>query len=325
MALTLLLAACGQRGYRNCDGVVWHTTYHIVYNSDRCLDDSIVDVFAKVDNSLSVFNPGSTVSRVNDSDTIAETDDMFRQIMTISKQANELTAGYFDPTVGPLVNLWGFGHSKNALKHPDQSEIDRALATIGINRCEITPASQVKKPHHDTEFNFSAVAKGFGCDQVAEMLARNGCSDYMVEIGGEIALSGVNPKGQPWRIMIDAPIESDSAIVHRPQRLIEPQRFIGNKCGIATSGNYRNYRTDSTGVKTWHTISPLTGMPAITQTLSATVLAADCATADALATGCMAMPTDTCIKLSSNWRNVHVILVADSVYELGDHGIAHKP
>ena len=167
--------------------------------------------------------------------------------------------------------------------------VDSMMSRVGISECRIGPDGVIEKKHPRTEFNFSAITKGYGCDAVGEMLRRNGCEDFLVEIGGEICLSGESPRGGAWNVMIDAPVDNADAVVHS-----EMMTLSLTGCGIATSGNYRNYRMTDRG-KTSHTISPVTGMPvtlapADTLVLSATVVAPSAMEADALATACMLLP-----------------------------------
>ena len=129
-----------------------------------------------------------------------------------------------------------------------------------------------------------AIAKGFGCDEIGRMLERNGVTNYMIEIGGEITASGCNPKGGKWRISIDKPIAGTDSVVHNSAEI-----FAATDCGIATSGNYRNFKTDSAGHRYAHIIDPATGFPARSDILSATVIAPDCMTADAYATAFMVL------------------------------------
>ncbi len=144
---------------------------------------------------------------------------------------------------------------------------------------------------------------------IAEMFKRNGCNDYMIEIGGEIVVGGKNPHNSSWRIMIDAPIENDTAIVHERMAVIE----LTNRCGIATSGNYRNYRLTDNG-RVWHTIDPTTGYPINSSTLSATVVAPTAMEADALATACMALSVDSAMRMIEEYPYASALLVtADSI------------
>ena len=153
-------------------------------------------------------------------------------------------------------------------------------------------------------FNFSAIAKGMGCDEVGKMLERNGVTDYIVEIGGEITAKGHNPKGQKWRISIDKPINANDTVIHHSAGIVE----ITN-CGIATSGNYRNYHTDSAGNKVAHTINPRTGMPEQSDVLSATVIAPDCMTADAYATTFMVLGLEKSKKLLDKHPEISAMLI----------------
>ncbi len=285
----LTLSGCGSRAtWHTADGAVWATTYHITYLADRDLHDSIIAVMARVEESLSPFDDASLISRINR----GETDRADGYLTTVFDRAADISAassGKFDPTVAPAVNLWRFGY-RDLGREPMDEEIDSVVALVGMAECRIDSGRVVKKSPL-TEFDFSAITKGFGCDEVGRMLARNGCTDYMVEIGGEIALSGHNRHGEDWRIMVDAPVENDTAVVHERLAVVAL-----TDCGIATSGNYRNYRDTDSG-RIGHTIDPLTCRPVKTATLSATVIAPDAMTADALATACMAMEPDKALAM----------------------------
>lgn len=307
IVLALGIASCAKKGeYRKLEGGVWATTYHITYNSPVDLSDSVIAVFKQVEMSLSPFADSSLISRINRGEDVMP-DSLLRRIFTASQQVCEVSGGAFDPSVSPLVNLWGFGYKKTGIE-PTQAAIDSLLPLVGIRDCALAANGKLVKKHLATEFNFSAITKGYGCDLVGEMLRRNGCTDYMVEIGGEIALSGVNDRGEPWRIMVDAPVENDTAVVHNRMAVIAP----GNG-GVATSGNYRNFRTTADG-KVWHTISPVTGRPAVTDLLSATVVAPSAMLADAYATACMAKNAHEAEKMLENVKGVEALLVtADTV------------
>lgn len=301
---TLLLTSCNQRaGYRTVEGSVWHTTYRITYRADRPLDDSIAAALMRVENSLSVFNDESLVSLVNISDSRKiGADSLFMRVMTMSRRVNALSRGAFDPTVEPLVNLWGFGRDGEGAA-PSEAGIAAVLESVGIQDCFVDTDGRIVKKTNATHFDFSAIAKGLGCDAVGEALRRGGATDYMVEIGGEIALAGTNPRGEPWHIMIDAPVESRDSVVHS-----ELTTVVLTDCGVATSGNYRNYR-DLDGRRVGHTLSPLTGRPVETATLSATVIAPTAMEADALATACMAMPAADAMAMIDSLPGTEAMLV----------------
>lgn len=298
-----LLSACGGAGkvWRDCRGAAWGTSFSIVYNSRSMLDDSIWSIIDDVDRSLSMFNTESTVSLINAGDSVYA-DSLFSRVFAASSRLSALTGGCFDPTVGPAVNLWRFGF-RDAGREPTDAEIDSVRPLVGIRHCRAADGRIIRKTD-GTMFDFSAVAKGLGCDLIGEMFERNGCHDYMVEIGGEIAVSGKNRRGEPWHIMIDAPVPDSASVPGRGG--IGVIEITG--CGLATSGNYRNFRRTVGGV-VWHTIDPRTCRPAVAHALSATVLAPDAMTADALATACMVMSPDSALALPTLVDGVEVMLV----------------
>ena len=301
-ALLLTFASCNSKNYNN-SGAVWGTTYNITYTAPHDLSDSIIAVMRQVEDELSMFAPSSTVSRVNRGDN-PEVGQMFIDVFNLSQHISQLSGGAFDPTVGPLTNLWGFGYkSTDDTIQPTQSQIDSVLVAVGIADCRIENNKVIKK-HPSTVFDFSSVAKGYGVDAVAAMLSRNGSTDYLVEIGGEIVAQGRNRHGQDWRVQIDAPITGcDSHI----SMLVIPL----SNAAVATSGNYRNYRETAAG-RIGHTLDPHTGRPVETTTASVTVIAPDCATADALATACMVMPLDSALSMIETLPSVEALIAVAS-------------
>ncbi|MDE7135799.1 MAG: FAD:protein FMN transferase, partial [Muribaculaceae bacterium] len=275
--LLCLVGCTGSKEYRADSGMVWNTFYHITYEADEDLSSDILSALDRVEASLSPFKQNSVISLINRGDTLA-TDSLVERILLVSQRINRLSGGAFDPTVAPLVNLWGFGY-ENGSGEPTIEQLDSCKELVGIADCRIENGMMVKKAP-GTQFNFSAITKGFGSDEVGRALEERGCENYMVEIGGEIALKGVNSHGGKWRIQIDAPI--DDKVTSERLTVVEL-----SDCGIATSGNYRNYRESDSG-RVGHTISPSTGRPVVTEVLSATVIAPSCMEADALATACMA-------------------------------------
>ncbi|WP_304644858.1 FAD:protein FMN transferase [uncultured Duncaniella sp.] len=307
VVMGVMVSGCsGMESYRSVEGGVWNTTYHVTYRAGRDMQDSILLVMREVERSLSPFDGQSLVSAVNRGDSV-KADSLLRRIFTASQEVNLRSGGAFDPTVAPLVNLWGYGY-RSAGVEPTQVAIDSLLAFVGIDECSMTSDGYIRKKHAGTEFNFSAITKGYGCDLVGDMLRRNGCEDYMVEIGGEIALSGRSPRGGDWRVMIDAPVDCDTAVVHERMAVVAV-----TGCGVATSGNYRNYHETKNG-RTWHTISTVDGRPAVTDLLSATVIAPSCMIADAYATACMVLTARQACRMIESLPDVEGLLVtADSV------------
>ncbi|WP_289287502.1 FAD:protein FMN transferase [uncultured Duncaniella sp.] len=301
MSLTVITSCNGRPTYRSFQGGVWNTTYNICYNSDRDLNDSIIAVMKQVEMSLSPFNDSSLISRINRGET-CEADSLVRRIFIKSQEVNRASYGRFDPTLAPLINLWGFGYRKTGVE-PTREMIDSVMCSVGIAECRIDSGNLIVRKTPQTEFNFSAITKGYGCDLVGEMLRRNGCEDFMVEIGGEIALGGKNPRGEEWHIMIDAPLENDTSIIHSRMAVIAV-----SGCGVATSGNYRNFKQTSSG-RVWHTISTTDGLPAHTDLLSATVIAPSAMEADAYATACMAMNSDSARAMLDSLNGIEALLV----------------
>lgn len=279
----ICLCCCGRaKQYTTYTGVVWNTTFKIIYSSDKNLDDSVRTVMRDVELSLSPFNKSSLITKINSDDSVP-VDPFVEKVFDASLMINRQSGGVFDPTLSPLINAYGFGYRNSGSKAlPDQKTIDSAMALVGIADCRIEDGKMIKK-HPSTEFNFSAITKGFGVDCVGEMLERNGVVDYLVEIGGEIRVSGRNPDRKLWRIQIDAPVDNGGGPVHE-QLLAEELTDI---C-IATSGNYRNYKTAEDGRKYGHTISPMTGKPIQGKYVSVSVFASSCMVADGWATALMA-------------------------------------
>lgn len=280
--------------------MTWNTEYNIKYCHHTNLSDSIISVLREVELSVSPFNKKSRITAINEnrSDTL---DGYLSRLYDKSVEINRESGGAFDPTVSPLVNLWGFGYEKTG--KANRQAVDSILMFVGIDKTR-KEGIRIVKSDGRTTFNFSAIAKGMGCDEVGKMLERNGVTDYIVEIGGEITAKGHNPKGQKWRISIDKPINANDTVIHHSAGIVE----ITN-CGIATSGNYRNYHTDSAGNKVAHTINPRTGMPEQSDVLSATVIAPDCMTADAYATTFMVLGLEKSKKLLDKHPEISAMLI----------------
>lgn len=277
--LFLTLSSCTDK-YFTHDGTVWGTTYHIVYQSNADHAHIVDSILEAIDSELSYFNPSSTLSAVNRGDSVS-VGKAFRDVFAISQHVAAISGRYYDPTVGPLMRLWGFHGKAGTAPVPDS--ITSILGTTGILECSIDSAGTVHRKTDRTELDFSSVAKGYGVQAVADALAAAGVENYMVEIGGEIAVRGVNSRGQAWHIQIDAPTPGAG---HERLCVVplgpEPR-------ALASSGNYRNFRTDSAGRTYGHTISPVTGYPAQGEILSASIACSDCGLADALATAAMAI------------------------------------
>lgn len=267
--------------YQHNEGTVFGTLYHAKYLYDRDLQAELEAELQKVDASLSMFNPQSTISKINRNET-DETDEMLSEVLKLSFTIYEATDGAFDPTVAPLVNAWGFGFKSGQM--PDSTQVDSLLALVGLSHIHLD-GNKLTKDNPLSILDFSAIAKGYGVDRAAQVLRNHDIKNFMVEIGGEIVTEGVNEKGEPWRIGINKPDDDSTSTNTELQDVIE----LSGKA-IATSGNYRNYYIKD-GRKIAHTINPKTGYPAQQDILSSTVIAPTCAEADAFATAFMVLGT----------------------------------
>lgn len=257
--------------YQHNEGAIFGTTYHIRYQSPTDFHPEIVKELSKVDAALSLFNPDSWLSHYNAGEQ-PSTNNMANEVITLAMQVSDSTEGAFDITVAPLVNAWGFGYKSG--QWPTPQEVDSLRSLVGYKRY-----AEGKKVMLDC----GAIAKGYGVDRVARVLRNHGVTNYMVEIGGEVVVSGHNPEGKLWQIGVAKPTDQTNEM----QEVIQL-----DNAALATSGNYRNYHTDSLGHKVAHTIDPRLGHPVQHTLLSATVMASTCAEADAYATAFMVMGLD---------------------------------
>ena len=297
-------SAWNQSALQRTEGAVFGTIYHITYNAPKPLDEGIKAVLDKVNSSLSMFEEKSTISLINSNKSDVP-DSMFVRVFNLAKQISTETDGAFDITVAPLVNLWGFGFKNE--KNISDATIDSLLCFVGIDNVNLEDG-KIIKAHPETMLDCSAIAKGYGVDAVGEYLESQGVSQYMVEIGGEVRVRGFNPRGDNWSIGITRP-DDDSTCM---QNDIEEVLHVTD-IAMATSGNYRNFYMKD-GKKFAHTIDPRTGRPVQHNILSSTVLASDCATADAYATSFMVLGLDEAKKVLKK----HTELMAFFVYQDAD-------
>lgn len=265
--------------YQKNVGLVFGTEYHITYQSDEDLQQEIEGQLQRVNSTFSTFDPASEISRINKNEDV-RVNDLFVHVYRLAEKVSKETGGAFDVTVAPLVNLWGFGFKQG--RNPDKQAVDSIMPFIGFEKVRLTDGHIVKENPH-IMLDFSAIAKGYGCDVVARYLRSRGIDNFMVEIGGEVVTRGISEKRTPWKIGITKPHDDPTQSENELQTILN----VTDKA-MATSGNYRNFYYKA-GRKYAHTIDPKTGYPVQHNILSATVLAGDCATADAYATSFMVM------------------------------------
>ncbi|MBP5770007.1 MAG: FAD:protein FMN transferase [Bacteroidaceae bacterium] len=290
--------------FQHNEGAIFGTFYHFTYQAADDLHAELKAELNRVDNSLSMFNPQSTLSRINQGEDI-EVDSLFRRVFTLSQQVSEATDGAFDITVAPLVNAWGFGFKEGQL--PDSLAVDSLRQSVGYRTISLTPDCHLHRDDPRTILDCSAVAKGFGVDIVADFLRARGILNYMVEIGGEIVVSGTNPKGQPWHVGVNKPDDDPTSQNSQLQTVLNL-----TDCALATSGNYRNFYITEDGRRLAHTIDPATGYPVQHSLLSSTVIAPTCACADAFATAFMVLGIERAKQVLSHHPELQVYFIYDS-------------
>lgn len=283
------------------NGNVFGTYYNIIYQSPKGFNlvGEIEAELHRIDMSLSTYQNESVLSKVNQNVPVV-LDSLFIKVFNRSLEISAFTNGAFDPTVAPLVNAWGFGFKKK--EQVTELLIDSIKAFVGYQKVRFNNMV-IEKDDPRLMLDFSAIAKGYAVDVIGELLHRLGCENYLVEIGGEVFAKGVNNEGNVWRIGINEPNENETD----PQSALQAIVKLQNKA-MATSGNYRNFYYEN-GKRFAHTIDPETGYPIDHSLLSATVLANDCMTADALATALMVLGLKKAQELIVKLDNVEVFLI----------------
>ena len=269
------------------------TSYAIkVFTADTTdLQPAIDSVFRVVNQSLSTYQPDSDISRINRGDSRVQVDKMFAEVFEMSVQIHGQTEGYFDPTVGILVDAWGFG--PGAALEMDSTRVDSLRQYVGLEKVRLTPDFRIAMQQPGMRLDFNAIAKGYAVDRLGVMLEHKGAADYLVEVGGELRTRGINQiKAQPWVVGIDDPQVLEG-------RKIKQIITLSDRA-MASSGNYRKFRVDSvSGKKYVHTIDPRTGYTKDSRILAVSVLAETCMRADGFATAFMAMDLEASKRILS--------------------------
>jgi len=283
-------------------GEALRTTYQIQYDGTSDLHDDFKKIFETVNRSMSTYMPDSDISRINKGDTTIVVDVYFKEVFSTSKEIWERTNGYFDPTVGILVNAYGFGPTK-PIKHLDTKKVDSLMQYVGFQKLLLTEEGNVKKQFPEIYIDFNAIAKGYTLDLLARVLDENQVKNYLIELGGELVAKGENPqKQQLWKVGIDNPTITDGREIFEVVQLKD--------VAMASSGNYRKYLTDTeTGDMYVHTINPKTGKPQRNNVLSVSVLAENCMLADAYATVFMIMSLEESIAFLNENQELEVYII----------------
>ena len=287
--------------YFHNEGRVFGTYYNIRYEATENLQDSINAAFVAFDNSLSLFNPHSILSAVNENrDTTTNT--LFETMWAEAEKVYTLSGGAFDITVAPLVKAFGVGRKSDQFSAISSQTIDSLREFVGFDKVRLIDHKVIKADPR-VQIDGGAVAKGQACDLIASLLRSHGCENYLVDIGDEVVAHGVNAKGQAWHVGITKPNLNNEGAQDELQDILA----VTDIC-MATSGNYRNYYYDGDERRS-HTIDPRTGYPVQHSVLSATVVSSTCMRADALATACMVLGAEQAIDMINRAEDAACYLI----------------
>lgn len=304
--LSLLLIGCTEKPTQLVfNGATMGTSYHIKLvpngvSATKDLAAIIKNRLIELNKTFSTYQSDSELMRFNRQaiNKVSSVSQDMLQVMLMAEAVYELTEGAFDPTVGPLVNLWGFGPENTGDTIPDSSQISRYLTMVGMDKLVINSEEKTAKRLSEIQLDFSAIAKGYAVDAVAQELEQKGFHNFLVEVGGELLARGYKSNGQAWRIAIENPSSQHNGV---------QQAIALENISIATSGDYRNF-FENNGQRYSHTIDPKTGYPVRDPMISVTVLANSTAEADALATAMMVLGSEKALLLAER-QNIPVYLL----------------
>lgn len=282
---SLFLSACqpAPEAYR-FNGLIMGTSYNVTVVdlpggvTRAAVQKGVHAALVSVDAEMSTYKPASGLMQLNGHpiDDARDISAELMQVLQLSKEVYQASEGAFDPTVGALVNAWGFGPREvGADEVPSEADIAQLQSAIGFDKLTLSPEQTTATRHGDVFVDLSAVAKGYGVDRAAEWLLANGVDNFLVEVGGELRAHGYSPRGDRWVTAISEPDSGVQPRIHR--------RLVIEGKAVATSGDYYNFFTVD-GVRYSHTIDPRTGRPVTHGLASVTVVADTCAEADAFAT-----------------------------------------
>ena len=304
--LLLLLPNEPKKQYFHNQGNIFGTYYNIRYEGTEDLHQAIKDRLQDFDNSLSMFNKNSVISQINRNEAV-QTDSLFEHMFYEAQSISQLSNGAFDITVAPLVNAWGFGTSQVKGERLEvRGKIDSLKAFVGYRNIQLEGHTLLKKDERIV-LDASAIAKGYACDVIAQLLRQHGVENLLVDIGGEVVVKGHNDKGNAWRVGITRPTIDATGAEKELQEVIASTDLC-----MATSGNYRQYYYQD-GQRRSHTIDPRSGFPVEHSLLSATVVASSCMRADALATACMVLGAEQAMQMIEQTADASCyLIIADS-------------
>ncbi len=301
IGIALLFSACknSPSAYISNSGMIYGTYYNFKYESPQGEDfqEAIDQELNRLNDIFSHYVANATISKINKNIDVVPEEEFIRCFQR-AMEISEITSGAFDITAGPLINAWGFGPEQKEKMTPQM--VDSLKAITGYRKVKLADGKIVKE-NPLMQLNMSAIAKGYTCDLMGEFLARKGCTNFMVDIGGEVVAQGKNDRGNVWTIGIRQPNE-DPFNSELNAAIMLPNH------ALATSGNYLNFYEEN-GKKYAHTIDPSSGYPVQHSLLSSTVLANDCMTADAFATAFMVLGKEKGIEIAENIPGLEIYFI----------------
>ncbi|MBO4645266.1 MAG: FAD:protein FMN transferase [Bacteroidales bacterium] len=302
--LLVVASSCKKQEEHRFSGYIFGTYYTVTYSGkeNATLQGEVNAALCAINDEFSVFDSASVVSRLNRGEEISPLPEDLIRVLELSLNTSRQTEGAFDITAGPLIRFWGFSPGEAEQNHDTLRVLDSLRQMVGYQKISIENGHLVKSDPR-IQLDFNAIAKGYAVDKVAELLEQRGIQNYVVDIGGEVRTHGEKSSGQAWRVGIQIPTETRDGLVESDY-IFE----MGGK-SIATSGNYRNYK-EINGQRVSHIINPSTGYAEASPLLSVSVIAGDCASADAYATAFMVLGIEKSMKVLEH----HPELAAHFIY-----------
>ena len=302
--LSLLLISCNDDSsfYKRIQGDALGTTYKVIVQSEynsSVIKQSIDSIFEVVNNSMSTYRSNSIISRVNQSQNPVKVDNHFVEVFKKSEEIWKLSNGYFDPTAGSIVNLYGMGPN-NKIHSINKKKIDSVMQYVGLDKVYLDQQNKIVKAKKDVYIDFNAIAKGYSVDLIKELLIKIKSENFLIEVGGELITLGKNENNKKWKVAIQNPIDLNSYY----------SEIILDGMSLATSGNYRKYRIDSeTGIRYAHIVNPINGESMSNNILSASVITSSCIEADAWATSLMLMDPTEALEIINTISDIEVLIL----------------
>ena len=302
--LSLLLISCNvdSSNYKRIQGDAFGTTYQVIVQSESNsskIKQSIDSIFEVVNNSMSTYRSNSIISKVNQSQNPVKVDSHFIEVFKKSKDIWKLSNGYFDPTAGSIVNLYGMGPN-NKIQSINEYKIDSVMQYVGLDKVYLNQQNFIVKTDENVYIDFNAIAKGYSVDLIKNLLININSNNFLIEVGGELITMGVNEKNKKWKVAIQNPVDLNSYY----------SEITLDGMSLATSGNYRKFRIDSdSGVRYAHIVNPINGESMSNNILSTSVITSSCIEADAWATSLMLMDPMEAIEIINNIVDIEVLIL----------------